>query len=98
MVSTLFSTLDTRLPSDEESGEAIAVPARPAVGEGDAPDVQPVQVILRWLIPVLKVVVERWASDEHIMTVSDCSITLTVCSFKLQLIFSHFISTLFFLL
>lgn len=75
MVSTLFSTLDTRLPTDEESGEANAAPARPAAaaGAGDAPAVQPVQVILRWLIPVLKVVIERWASDEHIMTVSTVS-------------------------
>lgn len=70
MVSTLFSTLDTRLPTDEEVPEGgVVAPVRTTAGEGDAPQVQPVQVILRWLIPVLKTVVERWASDEHIMTV-----------------------------
>lgn len=75
MVSTLFSTLDTRLPTDEESGEAgLVVPARTGSGEGDAPEVQPVQVILRWLLPVLKTVIEHWASDEHIMTAVSSSL------------------------
>lgn len=74
MVSTLFSTLDTRLPTDEDPGEGISMQGRSSGGEGDSPGVQPVQVILRWLLPVLKIVVERWASDEHIMTAVSSSL------------------------
>ncbi|KAJ1531786.1 hypothetical protein ONE63_000442 [Megalurothrips usitatus] len=74
MVSTLFSTLDTRIPTDDESGEAGVMSVRSNPGQGDAPEVQPVQVILRWLLPVLKSVIERWASDEHIMTAVSSSL------------------------
>lgn len=86
MVSTLFSTLDTRLPTDDETAEGGVMPARNSAGDGDAPEVQPVQVILQWLLPVLKTVVERWASDEHIMTVNiSLEFSLINITFHLEL-------------